>query len=440
MNLHLPRTPLDTLFCRQTGQTDVSGPDSTLVEQYQLERLRDTLALVTEKSPFYREHFAQHTHSPLQSPADLACLPFVTEQDIRNHGQDMVCVSQDDIARIITMHSSGTTGAPKRLFFTREDLEQTLQFFYWGMQAMVRPGQRVAILLPGQTPDSTGELLARSLTRLGVSSSILGLINDPYQGARQLAQVEADVVVGFPVQLLAIARCAEQFHINPGKISSVLLCSDYIADSICLELKNLWHCAIFSHYGTVETGLGGAVDCQAHQGAHIRAADLFLEIIDPRSLEPAAPCCYGEIVVTTLTRSGMPLIRYRTGDTGRLLPGPCLCGSHIRRLDKVQGRIDNNYLLNNGRLINMQQLDELLFPLHGLLDISACLITENTTEILELYLVTIPDCEREVTRLAEQQLRQTQPFQDLESRIHVSGDLLIHPAKRIIYDRRQESA
>lgn len=98
----------------------------------------------------------------------------------------------------------------------------------------------------------------------------------------------------------------------------------------------------FDHWGMTETGYGGAVECSGHQGCHIRELDLHIEIIDPVTTEPLSDGQWGEIVVTTLTRTGQVLIRYRTQDISRIIPGPCPCGSVIRRLDTIAGRIDTN--------------------------------------------------------------------------------------------------
>ena len=86
------------------------------------------------------------------------------------------------------------------------------------------------------------------------------------------------------------------------------------------RIMALWGAAVFDHYGMTETGLGGAVECEAHQGMHIRENDLYFELID------------GELLVTTLTREGMPFIRYRTGDKGSITYEPCPCGSFIPRI------------------------------------------------------------------------------------------------------------
>ena len=109
--------------------------------------------------------------------------------------------------------------------------------------------------------------------------------------------------------------------------------------AIVKGLQEIWDCAVYNHYGTTEMGLGGGVECAARRGYHLREADLYFEIIDPLTggiLEDERR--YGEIVVTTLTRHGMPLIRYRTGDRSRFIPGNCLCGTLLNTLEKVSGR------------------------------------------------------------------------------------------------------
>ena len=408
------------------------------IEAYQLQRLHEQLAYCRDHSSFYRDRFTAASISSLHSLADISRLPCISAEDIRQHGQAMVCVSQDAIARIITLQSSGTTGEPKRLFFTEEDIEATRQFFQIGMANMAVPGQTVAILLPGATPDSTGHLLAVALNRMQVASHILGLINDPEQAARQLARLRPDVVVGFPVQILAIAQTAVHHSLDLGTIRAVLLCSDYIPESLSARLRATLDCAVFTHYGTVETGLGGGVDCLAHMGAHLREHDLYFEVIDHHTAGPLPPGQWGELVVTTLNRTGMPLIRYRTGDLGRLLPGPCLCGSHIRRLDKVRGRIDQIRTLRSGKRLALAELDELLFALPGLLDFQASLFTENHQDKLRLDLSVLPGVEQRVLA------RACEAMDYLRADNHIGLDLALHSAiqmhrgKRILQDKRKD--
>lgn len=127
-------------------------------------------------------------------------------------------------------------------------------------------------------------------------------------------------MVGIPVQVLAMAEHPEADRLK-GVIKSVLLTTDYMPRAIVKRISRAWDCQVFEHYGMTETGLGGGVDCRAHGGYHLRGADLYYEVVDPQSGAPLPPGQEGELVVTTLTRHAMPLIRYRTSDWGRLAAG-----------------------------------------------------------------------------------------------------------------------
>ncbi|MBI5520598.1 MAG: hypothetical protein HY916_11145 [Desulfovibrio sp.] len=112
-----------------------------------------------------------------------------------------------------------------------------------------------------------------------------------------------------------------------------------LAEGLRREVEAAWGCEIFDHWGMTETGYGGGVECAAHSGYHLREADLLLEIAHPGTGEPLRPGETGEILVTTLGRRALPLVCYRTGDAAAWLAGPCICGSALRRLGRVPGRI-----------------------------------------------------------------------------------------------------
>ncbi len=429
-------TTLDHLVAKAMGKSAVPV-DRAALEAYQLARLQQTLAYCRDKAPFYQKSLSHVADiSDLKALGDL---PFTYEDDLRNHAQEMLCVSQDAVARIITMHSSGTTGPAKRLFFSEQDLQATLDFFYIGMQNLVKPGWKVAILLPGATPDSTGHLLACALERMDVSSQIIGLIDNPQLAAEQLAVLQPDTLVGFPVQILAIAQMAALEDIALKSVQTVLLCSDYVAESLCTHLYKLLPCEIFTHYGTVETGLGGGVDCQAHCGTHLRENDLLFEIIEPNSGRVLAPGLWGEIVFTTLNRTAMPLIRYRTGDLGRLLPETCPCGSALLRLDKVRGRIGHILRLSSGDTLSMSALDEQLFSIAGLLDFQASLIMRQQQEHLQLQLSVIAGCEQSVLTKASTAMQQlSSSGASFSYSLTTQSTARIQRGKRILEDKREE--
>jgi phenylacetate-coenzyme A ligase PaaK-like adenylate-forming protein len=198
-----------------------------------------------------------------------------------------------------------------------------------------------------------------------------------------------DSLVGIPTQVLAIARSSEGKALPRGMIKSVLLSTDYVPSAIADELARTWDCLVIKHYGMTEMGLGGAVECRARDGYHLREADLLFEIIDPITGQSLQGGETGEIVITTLARKGMPLIRYRTGDLSYFISGPCSCGSAIKRIGTVEGRLDGRIGLSNGSILTLPEMDEALFRVKGLLNYSAELKTNNGSDILEITVQTI---------------------------------------------------
>ena len=396
----MQKTPLEN-WIRQRLPAQAGGTlTPELLRQYQWRRLQEVVAYVRQHSPFYRTRFAGLATKGLGSPAAFTRLPFTTPEDLRRQGERMLCTSQDEIERVVTLQTTGTTGEAKRVFFTGEDLEATIDFFSHGMRTLVEAGDTVIIFLPGERPDSVGDLLARALRRIGVQPVIRGPVRDPAAARAEIVRHRSPCLVGIPTQILSLARGDVAERIPRGRVASVLLSTDYLPTAIRLELERRWDCRVFDHYGMTETGLGGGVECAAREGYHLREADLYTEIIDPLSGRPVAPGEEGEVVFTTLNRRGMPLIRYRTGDRARMVPGPCPCGSVLPRLGRVQGRIDAEVDLGQGARLSMAALDEVLFPIAGVLNFSARLTGNADQAQLHLRFQVTEGAETRVAREA----------------------------------------
>ena len=376
----LSRTPLEEWVLRRAGASDMEG-----LRRHQLRALRETVARAREHSGFYAVRLAAVGPGDIASLDDVARLPFTTADDLRREGMRLLCVSPGEVARIVTLPTSGTTGEPKRIHFSAADQELTIDFFQHGMAVLADPADRVLILLPGQRPGSVGELLARGLARLGAAPLPYGPVRDPDDALDTLQRERASVVVGIPVQVLARARrgAAQGRRL---RLRSVLLSTDHLPRPIVSAIERAWGCRVFDHYGTTETGLGGGVECEAHAGLHLREADLLFEVVDPRTGVSLPPGAEGEVVFTTLTREAMPLIRYRTGDIGRFLAGPCPCGSSLRLLAAVRGRFDGVAVLAGGERLCLADIDEALFALDGVVDVRARLLAGGEGEVLEVEL------------------------------------------------------
>jgi phenylacetate-CoA ligase len=366
--LSLPVSPLEEWTARRLG---VDGLTREVIEQWQVERLQEVVAWARARSPFYRELYGSVPVWSFGSLRGAAALPFVERVALRDRGQDLVCVSLGDIARVVTLPTSGSTGAPKRLWFTEEDLELTADHFRHGMRALVEPGDHVLVLMPGQAPGSVGALLREGLGRDGIEVDSYGFVDDCDRVAGRIMEFGADSLVGVPGQVVRLARSEAGRRIGPGRVKSVLLSGDHVTPAMRAAIEQAWDCSVFEHYGSTEVGLGGAVQCHAHAGLHVREADLLFEVVDPLSGAPLPDGAEGELVVSTLTRRGMPLIRYRTGDLVRMAAEPCPCGSVLRCVQRVVGRREDRAVLNGGGVLTVADLDEAVYGVEGVLGFTA---------------------------------------------------------------------
>jgi phenylacetate-coenzyme A ligase PaaK-like adenylate-forming protein len=329
------RSPLDAWISTVTG---VHGPAPAVLRKWQAERLHDVVRWAKRKSPFYAKLLCGLSEKPPLDPATFPILPFTSAQHLREHSERMLCVSQGDVDRVVTLSTSGTTGRPKRLFFTGQDLDATLDFFRVGMASFTGPGDVVLILLPGRTEDCAALLLARALTDIGVRPVLAPQPCLAQDGLPLLLDEGVTCLAALPSQLAALLKLSPDGRAWPDTLNRALLSGEPVSQ----DLRRAAEAAgieIFAHYGLTETCFGGGVECYAHHGYHLREADLYLEIVDPFTGEAVKDGSEGEVVVSTLTRRGMPLLRYRTGDIARMLPGPCPCGSPLRRLGPITGRI-----------------------------------------------------------------------------------------------------
>ena len=326
--------------------------------------LADTVKYAAENSRFYKKKYEGIRIPEITGPESFRKLPFTTADEVREDPEDLLCVSPKEIARVITIKSSGSTGIRKRLFFTAEDLEKTADFFNRGIRFLVKPGYRTAVFMEGPTHFSVGGLLKEGLAHLPAETSVYGFIKEDDEAAEQAK--EADTLIGIPSQLFRLS--VSHPELRP---KTVLLSGDYVPESVVKHIEAVWKTVVFTHWGMTETGYGGGVQCEARASYHLRDDDLLLEIIDPETGKPVQDGVYGEIVVTTPGRRGMPLIRYRTGDLGAMDPEPCPCGCLKPRLTKVMGRIADSVRLPDGGRLSIEMLDERIYGLPGIADYEA---------------------------------------------------------------------
>ena len=359
------RNPMDVWLAGLCGaQEGDAAVFMQALAQARADALARTLAHASAHSSFYASRLAGHDLGAY-CPENLCGLPFTTASDLARW-QDFLCVSQGAVRRMVTLHTSGTTGQPKRLAFTDADLARTRDFFRAGISQLVSAGQTLAVLLPGaERPDGVADLLRQALQPCGIkvccppphvlaapapeAETVLHTLQNEKTSAFATSQVSAALalwlaetgahcLVAAPGQLEGLLRYFP--NSGPPGLRGLLSSADRLDPVLRHVLASVWNCTVLDHYGLTEMGYGGAVECPAHDGYHLRALDMIVEIVDFCGDEPLPPGETGEVVITTLEREAMPLIRYRTGDVASLLPGPCACGSPLPRLGPVCGRLE----------------------------------------------------------------------------------------------------
>lgn len=393
--MRMKRTPLDA-WIEETCNRDRENARG--FEQWQMEQLNRVIAYAKKASPYYRETLSQVRS--VTTWQEMGHIPLMDSTHLIKYGTKMLCVPQGEISRVVTLTTSGTTDSPKRLFFTEKDQELTVDFFHHGMKTLMSRGETAMVALPYKTPGSVGDLLAKALAREAVSPVLCGLMEDLQKAAKLLSERQAQVLIGVPTQVLALCFYCREHQIT-NSVKRILLSTDYAPQSLIRRVEAEWGCRIFNHYGMTETGLGAAVECEAHEGMHIRENDLYFEVVDPDSGEILPFGTEGELVFTTLTREGMPLIRYRTGDYGTLLNQMCACKSTLKRL-KVGGRIHEK----QAEGYTIQQMDEAVFSVDKIVNY----VWKDETQVLHVYYMG-PNAVK-----AEEELRKL-PF--LQNKNHV---------------------
>lgn len=366
-------TPLEHWIMKKTG---INEKSRNALEEYQLNKIKENLKYVKANSKFYKGHLKNVHEDIIQSFMDFQSIPFTFPHDIRKNPLDFLCVPQKDIRRIVTLSSSGTSGEEKRIFFTGEDIDLTIDFFKYGMRCLTDESDRVLVLLPGNSYGSIGDLLKRSLAMSNVECFVYGMLDTPEETARCIVERDITCIVGMPQQVLYLKRSKSE--IFKSKIKKVLLSADYVPEIFIDELTHKCGCKVYTHYGMTEMGYGGGVECDALNGYHMRDGDLYFEIINPDSGRTVKDGEYGEVVFTTLTRLAMPLIRYRTGDIAAFSTETCTCGTFLKTMKRVLGRMDNGVELKKGQFLYLRELDEIVLSFGEVMDYKAYIDNVDT--------------------------------------------------------------
>ena len=338
------------------------------LQDLQLRGLKWTVNHAYSGSPTYRDKLGEAGVWPenIQTLADLEKLPFTTAQDLQEgYPFPLLSVPFDKVVRIHA--SSGTTGKKKVLCYTRNDVDDWSHFFARCYEmAELTPEDRVQIAV-GYGVWTAGISFQMGCEAFGAMAIPAGPGNMDMQ-CQFLVDMQSTVMCCTASMGLLLAEEVEKRgirdHIN---LKKMIFGSERSSDAMRRRIQDLLGIEhMFDIPGMTELyGPGTGLDCIHHQGIHYWADYYILEILDPKTLKPVLEGETGEMVVTTLRKEAVPLIRYRTRDLTRLIPGECPCGSVLPRHDRLLGRSDDMIIF---RAVNIYpgQIDHLLSGIEGI--------------------------------------------------------------------------
>jgi len=327
------------------------------LRKLQSSRLRETVERVYFNVPYYRHMMQKAGLGPenIQSIEDLRKLPFTTKNDLRNNYPfGLFAVHMSEIVRIHA--SSGTTGKPTVVGYTRNDIST------WS-EVMARTLTSAGADRNDFIHIAYGYGLFTGGLGLHYGGEKIGASVIPVSGGNTTRQLQlmhdfgSTVLACTPSYALYLAEALEESGIdrNELKLKAGVFGAEPWTENMRREIEAKLRIKAIDIYGLSEViGPGVASECQVQDGLHISEDHFYPEIIDPVTLEPLPEGSPGELVFTTLTKEGLPLIRYRTRDLTRLSYGKCSCGRTLVRMDKCLGRSDDMLIIRGVNLFPSQ--------------------------------------------------------------------------------------
>jgi phenylacetate-CoA ligase len=354
------------------------------LETLQTARLRELVAYLRERVPFYRDSLADA--GDVSSLDDLARLPFTRKDDLREHYPlGLLAVPREELARVHA--SSGTTGKLTVVGYTRADLEL---FGLVNARCLAMAGARPGMLLH----NAYGYGLFTGGLGLHAGGEHLGLVVVPVSGGmteRQLTLIldfRPQVIACTPSYGLTLAHAFRDRGIGPEEISLelALMGAEPWTETMRSEIDALLGVRSTNLFGLSEIiGPGVSGECaEARDGLHVQEDHFLVEVVHPERGDPVPDGEDGVLVFTTLTKQALPLLRYWTGDIGSVTRGPCVCGRTFARMSAIRGRADD-MLIVRGVNLYPTQVEEVLGRIPGLTPHYRLVVTrEGTLDEIEV--------------------------------------------------------
>jgi len=318
------------------------------LESLQFRRLKDTLEKVYKDSPFYRKMFKENGLNPskFKSLKDLSLIPFTTRQDLRdNFPYGLLSVPLEKVIRLHT--STGTTGKPKAVLFTQKDIDQASELIARSMRMTGAKRDDVFQNMMSYGLFTGGLIFHYGAEKLGLLVIPAGTGNTERQ-IQLMRDFKTTVIHITPSYALYLADVMEDMGLDPKHDLSLRIAylgAEPYSEETRVKIQDIFGVDAYNSYGLSEmNGPGVAFECREKEGMHLWEDNFIMEIIDPSTGKVLEDGEEGELVLTSINREAMPILRYRTGDLTYIYPERCRCGRTHRRIARLKGRVDDMFI------------------------------------------------------------------------------------------------
>ena len=413
-------------------QPELESMPRDQLEELQLTRLQALLRIVYDNVPLYREKFDSAGFDPdsFASLEDLKRVPFTVKDDMRSaYPYGMFAAPLRDIVRVHS--SSGTTGQITVVGYTKGDIDR------WA-DLMARTFASAGASADDVVQVTYGYGLFTGGLGAHYGSERLGALTVPVSGGNTKRQVQilkdfgVTVLACTPSYAILIGETALEMGIDPRSLPLRVgvFGAEPWSENMRRQIEDLLGVTAIDIYGLSEVmGPGVAAECVHQDGLHVFEDHFLIEILDENTLAPVPDGEYGEVVFTTLTKEGIPVIRYRTRDISRIVPGVCACGRTFRRMERITGRSDD-MLIIRGVNVFPNQIEQVLAGIPGVARHYQVVLTKKgSLDDIEVQVEVAPDFAFDEVRELEQLQRRVKA--EIESALAVSIKVKLAEPKSI---------
>ncbi len=426
-------------------EPEFESMDRNDLESYQLELLKQVVTVCFEKSGMYREKFSETGVKPsdIQTLKDIKKLPFTTKDDLRpRYPLDGLTVVPDE--EIVRLHmTSGTTGKPAISPLTANDLDLmtrlAARLFTAGGCTRTDKFQ----VLWGYGLFLGGLAVGGAIERIGMQHIPTGSATPSARQLELMQDLHPTVIGSTPSFLLHLGEVAREAGIDVGSLGAktIFLGAEASSAKTREKFRRAWNADVFDFGGTCEL-LHIWHECESHTGLHVAEDAVLFEVIDPETGEDVPPGEKGELVVTTLLKEAMPLIRWRTRDiTSIAAIEPCECGRTSRRINHLSGRVDDMIKVK-GVCVFPSQIEGILKGIPEVNDSEFQIVVSTTKMCTDILTIRV---EEGKTSGADTEQIRLQIENEIKNRISINSNIemvyngalprFTHKAQRIVDHR-----